>query len=172
MRALSFCGAIARNCEFFAITGHSAIAVTPQLRRNSTAVEYMGCHQNIRFNWRNSDHLKNLVRTMISEANWRNRWPFPTMGYNRFLSVPHRIVRPGLLVSYRKSSRLCLWLFFHLLRSLMEESENAIENSLFGFRTQRYGAAHPKFHLCILNQFYFTINALLRTTNSVTIFQG
>ncbi|CAF1483523.1 unnamed protein product [Adineta ricciae] len=46
-------GAIARNCEilpqlraiasqFFAITGHSAIAVAPQLRRNLTAIANMG----------------------------------------------------------------------------------------------------------------------------------
>ena len=31
--------------QFFAITGHSAIAVTPQLRRNLTAIEHMGLHE-------------------------------------------------------------------------------------------------------------------------------
>jgi hypothetical protein len=33
----------------------------------------------------------------------------------------------------------------------MEDSGDAIEHMLFGFRIQHCGAADPKFHVCILN---------------------
>jgi len=40
----------------------------------------------------------------------------------------------------------------------MEESGDAIEYLLFGFRIQHYGVAHPKFHVCILNRPLLTID--------------
>ncbi len=48
----------------------------------------------------------------------------------------------------------------------MEESGEAIENLLFGFRIQHYGAAHPNFHVRILNQFRLTINVIVRIIDS------
>jgi hypothetical protein len=44
----------------------------------------------------------------------------------------------------------------------MEESGDAIEYLLFGFRIQHYGVAHPKFHVCILNRPLLTIDLPLR----------
>ena len=38
-----------------------------------------------------------------------------------------------------------------LLGILMEESGDAIEHLVFGFRIQHYGAADPKFLVCILD---------------------
>jgi hypothetical protein len=52
-----------------------------------------------------------------------------------------------------------------LLGILMEESGEASEHLLFGFRIQHYGVAHPKFHVCMLNRSLLTIVVPLRIVN-------
>ncbi|CAF1453043.1 unnamed protein product [Adineta steineri] len=55
---------------------------------------------------------------------------------------------------------------------LTEESGDATEILLFGFRIQHYGPSDPKFLVRILNQFNFTITILLRVIDSVRSFSG